>query len=180
MKITNSPTSTYQPAPEGIHSALCVDVIDLGINPTPYGDKAQLRIVFELESKMDDGRPFTQSQKFTASLHPKATLAQFLAKWRGKPIGDNETLDLDKLLGAQATLVISHEQAKDGSGKTFAVIDAISKATKKLTASGEYDPAAARQRIADYKAKQPATGKPVNKPAYQHAEVEPPLEEPNF
>lgn len=168
MKITNKPGSDYKPAPEGIHSALCVDVIDLGLVETAYGEKPKLRLVFELEAKMDDGRPFIQTKPFTASLHQKSTLNGFISKWRGRPIGENETVDLDKLLGAQATLVISHVTAQDGSGKVFSSIDAVSKPTKKLVASGEYDPAAARQRIADYKAKAPATGKPVakvNKPA---------------
>lgn len=174
MKITNTPGSSYTPAPEGIHSALCVDVIDLGLVETAYGEKPKVRLVFELDAKMEDKRPFIQTKSFTASLHQKSTLNGFISKWRGRPITENETVDLDKLLGAQATLVISHVQAQDGSGKVFSSIDAVSKPTKKLTASGEYDPGAARQRIADYKAKQPGT-KPVVK-----ASEEPPLEEPNF
>jgi hypothetical protein len=50
--------------------------------------------------------------------------------------------------------VISHQQ--NLSGKTYASIDAVSKPTKKVTASGTYDPAAARQRYADWQAKQQA------------------------
>ena len=42
-------------------------------------------------------------------------------------------------------------------GKTYASIDAISKPTRKVVPSGTYDPAAARQRIAEWKAKQAAT-----------------------
>jgi hypothetical protein len=48
--------------------------------------------------------------------------------------------------------VISHQQ--NLSGKTYASIDAVSKPTKKVAASGNYDPAAARQRFAEWKAKQ--------------------------
>ena len=65
-----------------------------------------------------------------------------------------ETIGLDKLIGASCTLVISHQQ--NLSGKTYAAIDAVSKPTKKVTPSGTYDPAAARQRYADWKAKQAA------------------------
>jgi hypothetical protein len=48
--------------------------------------------------------------------------------------------------------VISHQ--KNMVGKTYASIDAVSKPTRKVTPSGQYDPAAARQRYADWKAKQ--------------------------
>ena len=62
----------------------------------------------------------------------------------------------DKLIGASCTLVISHQQ--NMVGKTYAAIDAVSKPTKKVTPSGTYDPAAAAQRYADWKAKQGQSG----------------------
>ena len=66
-----------------------------------------------------------------------------------------ETIDLAKLIGACCTLVISHQQ--NMVGKTYASIDAVSKPTRKVAASGQYDPAAARQRYAEWKAKASAT-----------------------
>jgi len=63
-----------------------------------------------------------------------------------------ETIDLQKLIGACCTLVISHQQ--NLAGKTYASIDAVAKPTRKVTPSGTYDPAAARQRYAEWKAKQ--------------------------
>lgn len=151
LTLTNTPTSNYTPPPEGIHSAVCVDVIDLGIQDTEFGPKHKLRLTFELEAKKEDGTtPFAVSKSFTASLHPKATLAQFIGKWRGKPIADGESINLEKLIGASATLVLGTWQNGDKAGVG---IDAISKPTKKLAPSGTYDPAAARQRIAEYAAK---------------------------
>jgi hypothetical protein len=166
LTLTNTPSSNYVPPPEGIHSAVCVDVIDLGIQDTEFGPKHKLRLTFELEAKQDDGSPFKVSKSFTASLHPKATLAGFISKWRGKPVADGESINLEKLIGASATLVLGTWQNGDKSGVG---IDAISKPTKKLSPSGSYDPAAARQRIAEYAAKQgkvttPATA-PVTTPA---------------
>lgn len=155
MELTNKFTSTYVPCPEGVHNAVCVDLIDLGIVDTQWGDKHKLRIVFETEGKKDDGSPYTISKSFTASLNPKATLAQFLSKWRGKIIAEGETIDLSRLIGVSATLVVSHVTNDDG--KTFANIDAVSKPTKKSAPSGSYDPAAARQRIAEFAAKQNGT-----------------------
>ena len=79
-----------------------------------------------------------------------------------------DTIDLGKLIGACCTLVISHQQ--NLVGQTYAAIDAVSKPTKKLAPSGCYDPAAARQRIEEWKAKQngqaaPAPAAPAARPA---------------
>ena len=153
----------FKPHPEGIHSAVCVDVMDLGLVETDFqGQKKmvnKVKLVFESEQKTEDGKNCTVSKNFTASLHPKAKLAEFLGKWRGRPVVPGETIDLAKLLGASCTLVISHQQ--NASGKTYASIDAVSKPTKKVAASGSYDPAAARQRYAEWKAKQAGGQKPA-------------------
>ena len=167
MKITNSSTSTFAPCPEGIHSAVCVDCIDLGILETKYGPKRKLRIVFEIADRMENGKPYSVSRSFTASLHQKATLSNFLSKWRGRAVSEGEEIDFDKLITANATLVVSH--MVNEMGKTFAGIDAISKPTKKLAPSGTYDPAAARQRIEDYARAKDAFPNPAQPPAAKPA-----------
>lgn len=155
----------FKPHPEGIHPAVCLDVIDLGLVETEYQGQRRVvpkvKLVWESEQKTDDARNCTVSKNFTASLHPKSKLADFLGKWRGRPVMPGESIDLSKLIGACCTLVISHQQ--NLVGKTYASIDAISKPTKKLAPSGHYDPAAARQRISEWKAKQGATA-PVSAP----------------
>jgi len=157
MVLQCKDSGDFKPHPEGIHPAVCVDVMDLGLVETEFqGQKKmvnKVKLVFESEQKTEDGKAnCTVSKNFTASLHPKAKLAEFLGKWRGRPVVPGETIDLAKLLGACCTLVISHQQ--NVSGKTYASIDAVSKPTKKVAASGTYDPAAARQRFAEWKAKQ--------------------------
>ena len=158
LTLTCKDSGDFKPHPEGIHPAVCVDVMDLGLVETDFqGVKKmvnKVKITFESEAKTDDGKPCTVFRSFSASLHPKSNLSTFLSKWRGRPIAPGETISLDKLIGASCTLVISHQQ--NLSGKTYASIDAVSKPTKKVTASGTYDPAAARQRYADWKAKQVA------------------------
>ena len=158
LTLTCKDTGDFKPHPEGIHPAVCVDVMDLGLVETDFQGQRKLvnkvKLTFESEAKSDDGKACTVSKNFTASLHPKAKLAEFLGKWRGRPVAPGESIDLQKLIGANCTLVISHQQ--NLSGKTYAAIDAVSKPTKKVTASGTYDPAAARQRYADWKAKQQA------------------------
>lgn len=170
LTLTCKDSGDFKPHPEGIHPAVCVDVMDLGLVETDFqGVKKmvnKVKLTFETEAKGDDGKPCTVSKNFTASLHPKAKLSEFLGKWRGRQVAPGETIGLDKLIGASCTLVISHQQ--NLSGKTYAAIDAVSKPTKKVTPSGTYDPAAARQRYADWKAKQavpaPTAAAPVAAP----------------
>jgi hypothetical protein len=158
LTLTCKDSGDFKPHPEGIHPAVCVDVMDLGLVETDFqGVKKmvnKVKITFESEAKTDDGKPCTVFRSFSASLHPKSNLSTFLSKWRGRPVAPGETISLDKLIGASCTLVISHQQ--NLSGKTYASIDAVSKPTKKVTPSGTYDPAAARQRYAEWKAKQVA------------------------
>jgi hypothetical protein len=157
----------FEPHPEGIHPAVCVDVMDLGLVETEFNGERKmvnkLKLVFESEQQTADGKPCTVTKSFTASLHPKAKLAEFLGKWRGKLVTPGETIDLGKLIGASCTLVISHQQSQ--SGKTYAAIDAVSKPTKKLTPSGTYDGAAARQRYNEWRAKEGHAPVPGSTPA---------------
>ena len=155
----------FKPHPEGIHPAVCVDVIDLGLVETDWQGERRLvnkvRLVFETEQRNEEGKNCIISKSFTASLHPKAKLSEFLGKWRGRPVLVGESIDLAKLIGAWCTLVISHQQ--NAVGRTYASIDAISKATKKVVPSGHYDPALARQRIAEWKAKQGGQAQPAGR-----------------
>jgi len=159
MVLQCKESGDFKPHPEGIHPAVCVDVIDLGLVETEWQGQRRLspkvRVVFESEQVTDDGRRMTISKTFTASLHQNARLTEFLGKWRGRPIVPGETIDLSKLIGACCTLVISQQQ--NMVGRTYASIDAVSKPTKKLSASGHYDPKAARERIEQAKADQGAS-----------------------
>ncbi len=168
LTLTNNGGGDFQPHPEGIIPAVCVDVMDQGLMETSFQGvkklQPKIKIVFESEAVTDKGVRCTVARSVTASLNPKATLAIMLGKWRGRPIGDNESVDLQKLIGASCTLVISHSKSPDGQ-KTYANIDAISKPTKKVVPSGQYDPAAARKRFAEWKAKQGLPTAPGGAPA---------------
>jgi hypothetical protein len=151
--------SNFKPHPPGIYQALCVDVIELGLLWSEYQGRRKLqrklKLVFETEYVGEDGkRGIVTSKNFTASMHPKAHLAEFLSKWRGRPVVPNENVDLKKLPGASCTLVLSHQRSLQGH--TYACIDAVSKAAKKVQPSGTYDGAALRQRLAEWMAKEQA------------------------
>ncbi|HOH39806.1 MAG TPA: hypothetical protein PK807_05890 [Verrucomicrobiota bacterium] len=152
----------FKPHPEGIHPAICVDLIDLGLVESEWQGQRRLvnklRLVFETEQRGEDGKNCIITKTFTASLHPKAKLSDFVGKWRGRPVVPGESIDLSKLIGANCTLVVSHQQ--NMVGRTYASIDAVSKPTKRLVASGSYDPALARQRIAEWKAREAGAAAP--------------------
>jgi hypothetical protein len=156
MVLQSKVGGDFKPHAEGIHPAVCVDVINLGLVETEFQGQKRLvnkvRLAFETEQKNEEGKRCIVTKTFTGSLHPKAKLADFLGKWRGRPVVPGESIDLEKLIGANCTLVISHQQ--NMAGRTYASIDAVSKPTKRLVASGGYDPALARQRIAEWKAKE--------------------------
>jgi hypothetical protein len=151
-------TGNIKPHREGIWPAVCLDVIELGMMWSEFQGQRKLvqklKVVFETEDVGEDGKRCIATKNFTASLHPKAKLAEFLGKWRGRPVVPGDSIDLSKLIGACCTLVISHQ--KNFAGRTYASIDAISKPTKSVAASGAYDPVAMRQRIEEWKAKDAA------------------------
>jgi hypothetical protein len=156
LVLESKVSGEFKPHVEGIHPAVCVDVIDLGLEETEFQGQRRMvnrvRLSFETEQRNEEGQNYVISKRFTASLHPKAKLAEFLGKWRGRPVVPGESIDLSKLIGACCTLVISHQQ--NLVGRTYASIDAVSKPTKRLVASGVYNPVLARQRIAEWKAKE--------------------------
>ena len=157
MKLKFDDGGDFEPHPEGIHPAVCVDVIDLGMTVTKFQGEERIVLnvmfVFETEQWMENGRKRTIWKIFPASPHPKASLAGILGKWFGRQIIEGDTIDLDDLIGRSCTLVISHYNF---AGRIYASIDDISRPTKELTPSAYYDAAAVRQRIFKWKTKQAA------------------------
>lgn len=136
--------ATFTPAPEGQHVAVCVDVVDLGIVETTWKDQKKqvhkCRIVFEIGERMQDGRPFTVSQQFTASLGEKANLRKFLESWRGRAFTKDELagFDTEQLIGAPAVVQVVHAEKGD---RTYANINSVMKLMKglaRLAPSGQY------------------------------------------
>ena len=130
---------TYTPAPEGVHAAVCVDVVDKGWVETEWGGKHKCRIVWELSLKMDDGRPFTIGKTYSVSLHEKATLYKDLKAWRGKAFTADELrgFDIERVLGAPCQLVVTHEER---DGVVYGNVTALMKADPKniLKPTGKY------------------------------------------
>ena len=142
-----APTGAYTPPPAGDQNAVLVDVFVIKDEPTKWGNKNHVYFYFETEAKMDDGRPFLASCKFTASMNSKANLPKFISKWTGTRLGQGESIELKSLIGKGAILEIEH-QVSQTSGNTYAKIDRARPvdANKTLAPSGDYDGSHIRKR----------------------------------
>jgi len=139
--IVKEPEQQFIPAPAGVHVAVCVDEIDLGIVARQFGGnesrKTQMvRLVWQIAEEMKDGKPYLVKKDYTASLHEKASLRKDLEGWRGRAFTSDELagFDLENVVGAACMLNIIHRQGNKGG--TFANIQAImplAKAMAKLT-----------------------------------------------
>jgi hypothetical protein len=111
MQVSANGSSFKKPDP-GTQRAVLTRIIDLGTQDTSYKGTAKkahkVMFAWELEQKMEDGRPFLASNRFTASLHEKAVLTKFLEGWRGRSFTDEERngFDLTVLLGQPCLLTL--------------------------------------------------------------------------
>lgn len=123
--IVSEQASQFEPAPEGLHQGICVDVVDLGMLKTDFGGKHLVRLIWQLPSLQKTGERHTVSQRYTVSLHKKAKLRQHLEMWRGKSFTPEELtgFDLEKLLGANGQLQVTHNVADEG--RVYANVQAV-------------------------------------------------------
>ena len=136
--IASDTRKEWTPAPEGLHKAVCVDVIDLGVVDSQFGPRHKVRIVWQIgEISPDDHKRFEVRQMFTLSLNEKASLRKALETWRGKKFTTDELkgFDLEKLLGANCQLQIIHNITDEG--RTFSNVQAViplNKGERKISA----------------------------------------------
>lgn len=137
MIVSGKPS--FKPAPEGVHNAVCTDVVDLGEVPTQFGPKHKCRLVFQIDATdpENDNKRFIIGARFNASLHQRSSLNKFLKSWRGREFTKEEleAFDLEKLVGANAQLVIQHEERE---GQVYANITSILKPKVKLEPDKNY------------------------------------------
>lgn len=124
----------FTPVSEGLHQAVCVDVVDLGMKETQWGAKQKVRIVWQVEELNDGGNRQTVIKEYTMSLNPKATLRKDLETWRGKKFSEPELqgFDLEKLLEVNAQVQVVHNLADDG--RIFSNVQAIVPVGRGMTA----------------------------------------------
>jgi hypothetical protein len=144
LPVPNANTD-FLPPPAGTFSAVCYRFLDLGTQDTTFQGKPKQQhkvlIGWEVDEKMDDGRPFTISNRYTWSMSEKANLRKDLESWRGLAFKESDFgpggFNVKRLLGAPCMLTVVHTE-KDG--KTYANIRAISKLPKGMTPLHQENP----------------------------------------
>lgn len=120
------PDSGGPAAPNGLHLAVCCDVIDLGLKTSAFGTKPKVKIVWQL-AEVDAGtkRRYIVSRIYTNNLGPQASLRRDLESWRGRAFTKEELLgfNLLKLLGANCQLQ-TVATLREG-GKTYPNVQAV-------------------------------------------------------
>lgn len=153
-KASSGQGESFAPAPMGLHRAICCDVVDLGMVEGQYGTKHKVRIVWQTESLMPDGRPYMVDQRYTLSLDERANLRRDLELWRGKPFTMTEAagFDLERLIGVPCALMIVHKPKTKRPGEVFANIQAVLPVTPgaPLTIRGDYVRVCLRQHQAPH------------------------------
>jgi hypothetical protein len=133
----NGGNRDFEPVSAGVHTARCYQIIDLGHQTTEWQGTVKVlpkvRITWEIcDENMSDGRPFSISREYTASIGPKATLRKDLEAWRNRPFTESElaAFSLENVLGAPCQLQIGHT---DKNGKVYANINSIMSTPKGMS-----------------------------------------------
>lgn len=129
-------SGSYELAPVGVYSAVCVRLINMGMQETSYGLKHQVHLAFEIDEKMEDGRPFLMMQNYTMSLNEKARLRLDLQAWRGRAFSAEELkgFDLKSVLGKPLQVSVVH--SADGQYANIGSMMPLGRGMQSLTPSG--------------------------------------------
>ena len=124
--IARKPESSFDPCPEGLFQAVCVDVVDLGLVKGQFGEKHKVDLRWQVdEVNARSGKRFELRKWYTLSLHEKSTLRKDLECWRGRKFTEAELdgFDLEKLLGVNCQLQVIHNIVDEG--KVYDNVQAI-------------------------------------------------------
>lgn len=128
--IVKESDGNFEPAPPGLHEAVCVDVVDLGMVDGKFGPKRKLKLIWQLKTKNKTGERFQARASYTQSLFKEANLRKHLESWRGRSFTPEEVkgFDVEKLIGANCQLSLKHEVSQQG--RTYAKVTAVLPANK--------------------------------------------------
>lgn len=133
----------FTPAPAGTFAAVCVDIQPRGWEKRNYAGEEKwqetLMVAWQLEERMDNGKPFLASKFYNFSINEKSNLYADLTTWRGEeppfdPDMDYKPKDILTIIEREyllknCLLNIIHRQSKM-TGRTYANIKGVLKPTK--------------------------------------------------
>lgn len=118
-------------------NAVCVDVVELGMQPTPWGDKPKIKVVFETDHVNDYGERVILTRTYTASLYEKSSLYKDLVTWGiYDPRAACNEIDSSCLRDESAKLTLKAKVTEDGG--VFHQIVKVEPANTKIIPSGKY------------------------------------------
>lgn len=138
IPVSAGNSTNFKPCPAGVHQAVCCDVVDMGNLETTWNGQKKIkhivRLVWQVDEMMDDGKPFLIQSRYTASLHEKARLRKDLESWRGKPFNEGElqSFDLEVLIGVNCLLNVVHNTKGDNTYANVAAIMPLQKNANKI------------------------------------------------
>ena len=128
MAKSSGDGQTFESAPAGMHQAVCVDVVDLGVLDVTWQGVSKrqhkVNVAWQINEDRDDGKPYLVFKRYTLSLGEKATLRKDLESWRGKPFTRDEEMgfDVETVIGVNCLLNITHRTVGD---KTYANVASV-------------------------------------------------------
>lgn len=126
-------TNAFEMPPAGLLGARIRELIDIGTQESPYGEKRQVIICFELPDELkNDGTPHSINKFYNLSLNEKANLCIDIEAIAGKKMSNEEklTFDFQRLLGIACMVNVTHEQKGE---KTKTSISSITPVPKGMT-----------------------------------------------
>lgn len=119
--------SARELAPEGVHNAVCIHVVDLGTqevkdfkDPEKVNKVRKVQLAFQLvEEETESGENVVVYKMYTFTNSPKSNLMKDLKAWIGaKEVADGD-FEMDSVLGKACSITIEHKTSEKG---TFANI----------------------------------------------------------
>lgn len=123
--IIKEDPSEYPLCPDGLHSAVVVDAVDLGNQSSPWGEKHKLSLVFETQLTDEEGTSYILASRYNWSLHEKSNLRKDLERLLGKKFTSEELLEgfnLESLVGMSCNILVVHNETDD---RTYANIESL-------------------------------------------------------
>lgn len=122
LRVSAKSVSNIPPMEDGIYTAVCVWIVDMGEQKSEKFNKFQRKVLFGFEICGEDiergngPEPRMLSRMFTASLNEKAALRQVMVSWRGKALSEDdlEAFDVGSMLGESAQVqVLTNEGGRN-------------------------------------------------------------------
>lgn len=125
----------FEPLKEGTHLAVCVGIIDLGLQETNFGEKRQLRLEWITPDELkDNGEPFRIGKTYTLSMNSKSSLRKDIANWIGGISDDDAAaaFDITTLAGKGCQITVTHRTGN--TGRVYANVSGVTGLPKGVTA----------------------------------------------